>query len=97
MKVTSAIDGNEAMAVLAKDKSIDLVLMDMMMPNKDGYETIIEIRKDENIRHKKIIAVTAKAMLGDREKCIRAGANDYVTKPVDVDQLISLLKVWLYN
>ncbi len=97
MKVTSAIDGNEALTILAKDKSIDLVLLDMMMPNKDGYETIVEIRKDEKIKHKKIIAVTAKAMLGDREKCIRAGANDYVTKPVDVDQLISLLKVWLYN
>jgi CheY-like chemotaxis protein len=97
MKVTSAIDGNEALAVLSNDKSIDLVLMDMMMPNKDGFETIHEIRLNEQMKNKKIISVTAKAMLGDREKCIQAGANDYITKPVDADRLISLLKVWLYR
>ena len=97
MTVSSAIDGNEAIAILSNDKSIDLVLMDMMMPNKDGFETIHEIRQHDEMKNKKIISVTAKAMLGDREKCIQAGANDYITKPVDADRLISLLKVWLYN
>lgn len=97
MKVTSSIDGNEAITILSGDKSIDLVLMDMMMPNKDGYETITEIRNNSNLNQTKIIAVTAKAMSGDREKCINAGANDYITKPVDTDQLTSLLKVWLYK
>ena len=67
------------------------------MPNKDGYQTIEEIRKDLGLVKIPIIAVTAKAMLGDREKCIDVGANDYVTKPVDTERLLSLLKVWLYN
>lgn len=97
MKVSSASDGNEALEVLKKDKGIDMVLMDMMMPNKDGYETTEEIRRDFKLNKMPIIAVTAKAMLGDREKCIKAGANDYVTKPFDGDQLLSLLRVWLYN
>lgn len=97
MNVSSAIDGNEALSVLKNDPTIDLVLMDMMMPNKDGYETISEIREHNTLKKTKIIAVTAKAMVGDREKCIRAGANDYITKPVDTDQLVSLLKVWLYK
>jgi CheY-like chemotaxis protein len=97
MVVSSAIDGNEAIAILDNDASVDLVLMDMMMPNKDGYETIIEIRNHPKLQKTKAIAVTAKAMSGDREKCIKAGANDYITKPVDTDQLVSLLKVWLYK
>jgi len=97
MIISSAIDGNEAMGILNNDPTIDLVLMDMMMPNKDGYETISEIRRQPKLEKLKIIAVTAKAMSGDREKCIKAGANDYVTKPVDADQLVSLLKVWLYK
>lgn len=97
MKVTSASDGNEALAILHSDKYIDLVLMDMMMPNKDGYETTIEIRNNPAMNKIPVIAVTAKAMLGDRLKCINAGANDYVTKPVDVDQLLALLRVWLYK
>lgn len=96
MKVSSAVDGNEAMTVLRNDKSVDLILLDMMMPNMDGYETISQIRKSKDLKKTKIIALTAKAMMGDREKCIKAGANDYLTKPVDVDQLISLLKIWLY-
>lgn len=97
MKVSSASDGNEALDLLKNKNDIELILMDMMMPNKDGYQTIEEIRKDLGLVKIPIIAVTAKAMLGDREKCIDAGANDYVTKPVDTERLLSLLKVWLYN
>lgn len=97
MKVSSASDGNEALSILKKDTGIDLVLMDMMMPNKDGYEATIDIRSNATLKKMPVIAVTAKAMLGDREKCIKAGANDYITKPVDSDQLLSLLRVWLYK
>lgn len=96
-KVFSAIDGKEALKQLENDPGIDLVLMDMMMPEMDGYEAIARIRKDQRFRSLPIIAVTAKAMSGDREKCISAGASDYVTKPVDTDQLLSLLRVWLYE
>lgn len=95
--VSSASDGNEALEILNKDKKIDLIMMDMMMPNKDGYETTMEIRKNEKLKTIPIIAVTAKAMLGDRQKCISVGASDYVTKPVDGDLLLSLLRVWLYK
>ncbi len=97
INVSSAGDGNEALEILKNKNDIDLILMDMMMPNKDGYETIMEIRNDDELKKIPIIAVTAKAMLGDREKCIKIGANDYVTKPVDGDRLLSLLRVLLYN
>ena len=97
MNVISAIDGKDAIAKLKGNPQVDIVLMDIMMPELDGYETIKTIR--ENAEHKKlpIIAVTAKAMMGDREKCIKVGASDYISKPVDLDQLLSLLRVWLYN
>lgn len=97
MKVSSAGDGAEAIDKLYADSSIDLVLMDMMMPVKDGYETIRDIRNDKMFEKLPVIAVTAKAMLGDRDKCIEAGANDYYTKPVDGEQLLGLLRVWLYK
>jgi len=97
MNVITAIDGKEALQQLAKSPGIDIVLMDMMMPEMDGYETIKTIRKNNQWRTLPIIAVTAKAMTGDREKCIQAGASDYITKPVDMDQLLSLLRVWLYE
>lgn len=97
MKVLTAIDGKEALKVLKDNPSIDVVLLDMMMPNMDGYETAARIRQDSKLKHLPVIAVTAKAMTGDREKCINAGASDYITKPVDVDQLLSLLRVWLYE
>ncbi|MGC4057493.1 MAG: response regulator [Chitinophagaceae bacterium] len=97
MTVVSAIDGKEALAQLQRNKKIDVVLLDMMMPQMDGYETAREIRKRPDWKHLPVIAVTAKAMTGDREKCISAGASDYITKPVDVDQLLSLLRVWLYD
>ncbi|OQP44550.1 histidine kinase [Niastella yeongjuensis] len=97
MQVVSAIDGKEALKQLEGDVKIDMVLMDMMMPELDGYETTRILRKMPQYRNLPVIAVTAKAMTGDREKCIAAGASDYITKPVDVDQLISLLRVWLYQ
>jgi CheY-like chemotaxis protein len=76
---------------------IDMVLMDIMMPEMDGYETTQKIRREHKNNHLPIIAVTAKAMKGDREKCIEAGASDYITKPVKIDQLLSLMRVWLYK
>jgi signal transduction histidine kinase/DNA-binding response OmpR family regulator/CHASE3 domain sensor protein len=97
MQVISAIDGKEALSKLEGTVKIDMVLMDMMMPELDGYETTRILRKMPQYRNLPVIAVTAKAMTGDREKCIAAGASDYITKPVDVDQLISLLRVWLYQ
>ena len=97
MKVISATDGKEALRVLDENPQTDVVLMDMMMPEMDGYESTSRIRKNPRFRNLPILAVTAKAMVGDREKCIKAGASDYISKPVDVDQLISLLRVWLYD
>ena len=97
MNVISAIDGKDALKQMDGKEKIDIVLMDMMMPEMDGYESIRRIRKIPKYRNLPVIAVTAKAMTGDREKCIAAGASDYITKPVDVDQLISLLRVWLYQ
>lgn len=97
MKVIAAMDGKEAMAALEKNTDIDVVLMDMMMPEMDGYETIREIRASAKFRHLPVLAVTAKAMMGDREKCIAVGASDFISKPVDIDQLVSLLRVWLYD
>ena len=97
VNVVTAIDGEEALAVLEENPKIDVVLLDMMMPNMDGYETSTRIRKNPRFKDLPIIAVTSKAMTGDREKCINAGASDYITKPVDIDQLLSLLRVWLYD
>lgn len=97
MKVYSAMDGEEALKVLDENPDIDVVLMDIMMPKMDGYETTRRIRSEFKYRDLPIIAVTAKAMTGDREKCIEAGASDYISKPVDIDQLLSLLRVWLYE
>lgn len=97
MQVLTAIDGKEALKMLEQHPEIDVVLLDMMMPNMDGYETATRIRQDYKLKNLPVIAVTAKAMTGDREKCINAGASDYITKPVDVDQLMSLLRVWLYD
>lgn len=97
MKVLPAIDGKEALAAIKANPKVDVVLMDMMMPELDGYETTKQIREMPAYRNLPILAVTAKAMMGDREKCIAAGASDYISKPVDIDQLISLLRVWLYD
>ncbi|MCY1508897.1 Sensor histidine kinase RcsC [compost metagenome] len=97
MRVFSATDGKEALRLLEENPGISVVLMDMMMPEMDGYETTRIIRQNEKYKQLPILAVTAKAMMGDREKCIEAGASDYISKPVDIDQLISLLRVWLYQ
>jgi HAMP domain-containing protein/signal transduction histidine kinase/CheY-like chemotaxis protein len=95
IEVITAESGREALEILNKDKSIDIVLMDIMMPEMDGYETIQIIRREPKYKHLPIIAVTAKAMIGDRQKCIASGASDYITKPVKTDQLLSLMRVWL--
>ncbi|WP_077921567.1 response regulator [Spirosoma sp. 209] len=97
MTVIAALDGKEALQKLAENPDVDVVLLDMMMPQMDGYETARQIREQYQWRNLPVIAVTAKAMTGDREKCIQAGASDYITKPVDIDQLVSLLRVWLYD
>ena len=89
---TSASDGIEK---LQQDDSINVVLMDMMMPDMDGYEAITGIRSDEAIRQVPIIAVTAQAMQGDREKCLSAGADGYISKPIDVDMLVKMLDEYL--
>jgi CheY-like chemotaxis protein/HAMP domain-containing protein len=97
MKVLYAESGREGIARLQEIREVDAVLMDVMMPEMDGYETMRAIRGNPKFRSLPIIAVTAKAMKGDREKCIEAGASDYIAKPVDMDQLLSLLRVWLYR
>jgi signal transduction histidine kinase/CHASE3 domain sensor protein/DNA-binding response OmpR family regulator len=97
MNVVSAVDGKEALEQLKKNTDIDIVLMDMMMPEMDGYDAMRAIRSMPGMSKLPIIAVTAKAMAEDRQKCISAGASDYITKPVDKDQLMSLLRVWLYD
>jgi CheY-like chemotaxis protein len=93
--VITAADGKESLAILKENPQIDLVLMDIMMPEMDGYDAIRKIRGDLKMNSIPIIALTAKAMTGDREKCIAAGASDYITKPVDVQKLLSLIRVWL--
>jgi len=95
MEVQYAENGHDALRLLGENPDIDVVLMDVMMPEMDGYEATRRIRDNSTFEDLPIIAITAKAMKGDREKCINAGASDYVTKPVDSDQLISLLRVWL--
>ncbi|MBI9105248.1 MAG: response regulator [Spirochaetales bacterium] len=90
-------NGKDAIQKLEAAANVDLILMDIMMPEMDGYEAISIIRKKPKFKHLPIIALTAKAMKGDRNKCIEAGANDYLSKPVEVDKLMSLLRVWLHD
>ena len=97
IKVLMAQDGKEGVEKALANETIDLVLMDIMMPVMDGYEAIREIRKDERGSKLPIIALTAKAMHTDRDKCIEAGANEYMAKPINVEKLLSLLRVWLYK
>ena len=93
----TAESGQEAINILNENNNVDMVLMDIMMPEMDGYETTQKIRREHKNSNLPIIAVTAKAMKGDREKCIEAGASDYITKPVKIDNLLSLMRVWLYK
>lgn len=97
MKVVVGRNGKEGLEQLEKNEDVNLVLMDIMMPEMDGYEAMQHIRVTQKNKKLPIIALTAKAMKDDREKCISSGANDYLTKPVDTDKLLSLLRVWMYN
>jgi hypothetical protein len=97
MQVIFAENGRDGIDMLQTHPDVNAVLMDIMMPDIDGYETTSRIRQIPQFRTLPIIALTAKAMPGDREKCIEAGASDYITKPVDTEQLLSLLRVWLYR
>src|SRR5439155_27017171 len=96
MAVLFAENGRDGVAMLKQHPDVDLVLMDIMMPEMDGYETMTAIRKIPRFGKLPIIPLTAKAMKGDREKSVAAGASDYITKPVNIDQLLSLMRVWLY-
>jgi signal transduction histidine kinase/DNA-binding response OmpR family regulator len=95
LSIITCESGQEAIDILNNTTGIDIVLMDIMMPEMDGYETMKRIRSGSNHKDLTIIAVTAKAMKGDRQKCIESGASDYITKPVNVDQLVTLMRVWL--
>jgi CheY-like chemotaxis protein len=97
MQVLFAENGRDGIEVLKANPGVDLILMDVMMPEMDGYQTTRAVRQIPQFRRLPIIALTAKAMKGDREKSIAAGASDYITKPVDIDQLVSLMRVWLYE
>ena len=97
MEVITATNGQEAIKLVESTENLSLVLMDVMMPEMDGYETMRRIRTRQEFRMLPIIALTAKAMKGDREKCLEAGASDYVAKPVNTDQLLSLVRLWLHR
>jgi len=97
MDVLYAENGKDGVELLRQNPEINLILMDIMMPELDGYETIRHIRSMPQFESLPIISLTAKAMKGDREKSIASGASDYITKPVDTDQLLSLMRVWLYK
>ncbi len=97
IEVISATNGRQAIELIQTTADLSMVLMDIMMPEMDGYQTIAEIRKHPQFRTLPILALTAKAMKGDREKCLDAGASDYIAKPVNTDQLLSLMRVWLFR
>jgi CheY-like chemotaxis protein len=97
MTVLTATTGQDAIEALRAKPEIAIVLMDIMMPEMDGYQTIHSIRQIPEFRRLPIVALTAKAMKGDREKCLEAGASDYLAKPVNTDQLLSALRLWLHR
>jgi len=97
MEVISATNGRQAIEIIQQTPDLAMVLMDIMMPEMDGYQTMREIRRQPEFRALPILALTAKAMKGDREKCLEAGASDYIAKPVDTEELLSLLRVWLHR
>ena len=96
-KVVMAVNADDCLKKIQGGEKPDLILMDIMMPEMDGYETTQKIRREHKNTTLPIIAVTAKAMKGDRQKCIEAGASDYITKPLKIDQLLSLMRVWFYK
>jgi CheY-like chemotaxis protein len=95
MKVIPAVNGKDALDELRKNPDTNIILMDIMMPEMDGYEAMRQMRNEPQFATLPIIALTAKAMKDDRQKCIEAGASDYITKPVDINKLLSLMRVWL--
>ena len=97
MQVLTATTGNEAIALVDSTPDLAIVLMDIMMPEMDGYQTMQVIRANPEFGRLPIIALTAKAMKGDREKCLEAGASDYLAKPVNTEQLLSALRMWLHR
>jgi len=97
MHVLTATTGNEAITLVQSSTELAIVLMDIMMPEMDGYQTMQVIRANPEFRRLPIIALTAKAMKGDREKCLDAGASDYLAKPVNTEQLLSALRMWLHR
>jgi len=97
MTVLTASTGREAIDTIESTAGIAIVLMDIMMPEMDGYQTMQAIRKNPSFRRLPIVALTAKAMKGDREKCLAAGASDYLAKPVNTEQLLSALRMWLHR
>jgi CheY-like chemotaxis protein len=97
MHVLTATTGREAVSLLETSPEVAIVLMDIMMPEMDGYQTIATVRENPAYRRLPIVALTAKAMVGDREKCLEAGATDYLAKPVNIDQLLSALRTWLHR
>jgi CheY-like chemotaxis protein len=97
MRVLTATNGSEAINYIESDAALAIVLMDIMMPEMDGYQTIERIRGNSAFCRLPIIALTAKAMKGDREKCLEAGASDYLAKPVNTEQLLSALRMWLHR
>ncbi len=97
MAVLAANTGREAIEVLESTPDLAIALMDIMMPEMDGYETMRVIRRNPTLRRLPIIALTAKAMKGDREKCLEAGASEYLAKPVNTDQLLAVLRMWLHR
>jgi CheY-like chemotaxis protein len=97
MRVLTATTGSEAIALLDSTPGVAILLVDIMMPEMDGYQTMQAIRANPAFPRLPIIAVTAKAMKGDREKCLEAGASDYLAKPVNTEQLLSALRMWLHR
>ena len=97
MDVISATNGRQAIELIQSTPDVSMVLMDIMMPEMDGYQTMREIRNKPQFRTLPMLALTAKAMKGDRERCLDAGASDYIAKPVNTQQLLSLMRVWLYR
>jgi len=95
MEIIKAENGKNALEMLELHPGVDLILMDIMMPEMDGYEAMKRIRSNVKFKNLPVIALTAKAMKDDKQKCIDAGANDYITKPIEAERLLSLMRVWL--